>query len=76
MIYTVSANNIWLASYYCRCLGEGPKFCAQYKMVNVTGNTQPPRNIIEHTNLRRFGYHDYLAISRFKLLSYVIVVDV
>ena len=55
----------------------GPNFCASYKMFNVTeGNTQPARNIIEHSNLRKFRYHDYLAIFRFKLLSYVVVVDV
>ena len=55
---------------------EGPNFWASYKMLNVTeGKTQLPRNIIEHNNLRKFRYDDYLAIFRFKLLSYVVWVD-
>ncbi len=55
---------------------EGPNFWALYKMLNVTeSKTQPPRNIIEHSNLRKFRYDDYLAIFRFKLLSYEVGVD-
>ncbi len=52
---------------------EGLNFWASYKMLNVTeGKTQLPRNIIEHSSLRKFRYDDYLAIFRFKLLSYVV----
>ena len=55
---------------------ESPHFLASYKMLNVTeGKTQLPRNIIEHSNLGKFRYNDYLAIFRFKLLSYVVGVD-
>ncbi len=55
---------------------EGPNFWAAYKMLNITeSKTQLPRNIIEHTNLRKFRYNDYLARFRFKLLSYVVGLD-
>ena len=46
-------------------------------MFNVTKDkSQPPRNIIEYCNSEKFSYDDYLEISAFKLLSFVIVVDV
>ena len=46
-------------------------------MFNVTeDNSQSPRNITECCNAEKFRYDDYLAISVFKLLSYVVVVDV
>ena len=46
-------------------------------MFNVTeGIPQPPRNIIKYCNTKKFRYDDYLAISVFKLLSYVVVVDI
>ena len=52
------------------------KFCASYKMFNVTEDkSQPPRNIIECSNAEKYKYDDYLAISVFKSLSYVVVVD-
>ena len=46
-------------------------------MFNVTEDkSQPPRNVIEYCNTEKFMYDDYLAISVFKLLSSVVVVDV
>ena len=49
---------------------------ASYKMFNITkSKTQLPFNMIEHTNLRYFRHSDYLAILRFKLLSYLVGVD-
>ena len=45
-------------------------------MFNITKDkSPPPRNIIECSNADKFRYNDYLAISVFKLLSYVVVVD-
>ena len=45
-------------------------------MFNVTEDKfQSPRNIIECSNAEKFRYGDYLAISVFKLLSYVVVVN-
>ena len=45
-------------------------------MFNVTEDkSQSPRNIIECSNTEKSKYDDYLAISVFKLLSYVVVVD-
>lgn len=44
---------------------------------NVTEDkSQSPRNIIECSNAEKFRYDDCLAISVFKLLSYVVMVDV
>ena len=37
--------------------------------------TQPPTTFIYNTNLEKFSYNNYLAISRFILLSYVIGMD-
>ncbi len=55
---------------------EGLNFWASYKMLNITeSKTQLPRNFIEHSNLMKFRYDDYLAIFGFKLSSYVIGVD-
>ena len=46
-------------------------------MFSVTEDkSQSPRNIIEYCNAEIFRYDDYLAISVFRLLSYVVVVDV
>ena len=45
-------------------------------MFNVTEDkSQSPNNIIECSNAEKSKYDDYLAISVFKLLSYVVVVD-
>ena len=45
-------------------------------MFNVTEDkSQSPNNIIECSNAEKSKYDDYLAISVFKLLSYVDVVD-
>ena len=42
-------------------------------MFNVTEDeSQPPCNIIECSTAEKFRYDDYLAISPFKLLSYVV----
>ncbi len=55
---------------------EDSNFWALSSILNVTEDkTQIPRNIIENNNMRKFRYDDYLAIFRFKLLSYVIEVD-
>ena len=44
-------------------------------MFNVTGDkSQPPRNITECDNAKKYRYDDYLAIPAFKL-SYVVEVD-
>ncbi len=46
-------------------------------MFNVTENkSQPPRNVIKQFNVEKLKYDDYLAISMFKLLSSVVVVEV
>ena len=37
---------------------------------------QPPHNITERSNAEKFGHDNYLAISVFELLSYVVVVDI
>ena len=71
-IYT-SVIFIWLVS---TARGVNSKFWASYKMFNVTEDkSQSPRNIIECSNAEKSKYDDYLAISVFKLLSYVVVVD-
>ena len=56
--------------------GVDSNFWASYKIFNVTGGKyQLPRNIIKFSNAEKFSYDDYLAISVFKLLSSVVVVD-
>lgn len=43
-------------------------------MFNVTDDkSQSPCNIIECCNTEKFRYYGYLAISVFKLISYVVV---
>ena len=41
----------------------------------VFGITQPPTTFIWYTNVEKFSYDSYLAISAFNLLSYVVGVD-
>lgn len=46
-------------------------------MCNVTkGVSQPPHHIIKCSNLEKFRYDDYIAISGLILLSYVVGADV
>ncbi len=46
-------------------------------MFNVTENkSQPHRNVIKQFNAEKLKYDGYLAISVFKLLSSVVVVDI
>ena len=45
-------------------------------LLRTEDKSQSPRNIIEYCNAEMFRYDDYVAISVFKLLSYVVVVDV
>ena len=44
--------------------------------VRGTDIPQPPRNILKYYNTEKFRYDDYLAISVFKLLLSVVVVDI
>ena len=43
-------------------------------LLRTENKSQSPRNIIEFCNAEMFRYDDYVAISVFKLLSYVVVV--
>ena len=46
-------------------------------MFNVTEDKyQPPRNVIKYCNAEKFRYDGYLAISMFKLILSVVVIDV
>ena len=42
----------------------------------IEGISQPPRNIIRYYNAEKVRYNGYLAISAFKLLLSMIVIDV
>ena len=45
-------------------------------MFNVTESiSPPPRNITKYCNAEKFRYDVYLAISAFKLLSSIVVID-
>ena len=45
-------------------------------MFNVTEDKyQPPRNVIKYYNADKFRYDGYLAISVFKLILSVVVID-
>ncbi len=71
----IHTSVIWLVSALVPM--ENANFWASYKMFNVTEDkSQSPRNIIEYCNTEKLRYDSYLAISVFKLLSSVVVVDV
>lgn len=55
---------------------EGWNFWALYKMLDVTKDkAQLSCNINDYNDLRKFSNDDYLAIFKFKLLSYMVEVD-
>lgn len=41
----------------------------------IEDKSQSPYNIIEYSSIKKSKYDDYLTISMFKLLSYMVVVD-
>lgn len=55
---------------------KASNFSAPYKMYIFTrGISQPPSQIISHTDAEKFRYDNGIAISVFNLFSYVVGVD-